>query len=276
MSQRRKTMNHVTVTMYWAFRYVLFLTSILTCSVLPAAQHKQGEQPNILFLFADDLTYEAIRAFGHTDIDTPNIDRLVGSGTTFSHAYNMGSWSGAVCVASRTMLITGRSVWDANGVYKTTDKEREAGVLWPQLLSQAGYRTFMTGKWHIRTDAEKCFDVARHVRPGMPNSVESAYNRPPAQGKDPWSPTDTSLGGFWEGGRHWSAVTADDAIEFLGVAKNEERPAFFYVAFNAPHDPRQSPQEFLDRYPLERIAIPQPFLPEYPYAEEIGDRKSVV
>ena len=122
MSQRRKTMNDVTVTMYWAFRYVLFLTSILTCSVLPAAQHKQGEQPNILFLFADDLTYEAIRAFGHTDIDTPNIDRLVGSGTTFSHAYNMGSWSGAVCVASRTMLITGRSVWDANGVYKTTDK----------------------------------------------------------------------------------------------------------------------------------------------------------
>ena len=96
MSQRRKTMNQVTVTMYWAFRYVLFLTSILTCSVLPAAQHKQGEQPNILFLFADDLTYEAIRAFGHTDIDTPNIDRLVGSGTTFSHAYNMGSWSGAV------------------------------------------------------------------------------------------------------------------------------------------------------------------------------------
>ena len=273
MSQRRKTMNHVTVTMYWAFRYVLFLTSILTCSVLSAAQHKKGEQPNILFLFADDLTYEAIRAFGHTDIDTPNIDRLVGSGTTFSHAYNMGSWSGAVCVASRTMLITGRSVWDANGVYKTTDKEREAGVLWPQLLSQAGYRTFMTGKWHIRTDAEKCFDVARHVRPGMPNSVESAYNRPPAQGKDPWSPTDTSLGGFWEGGRHWSAVTADDAIEFLGVAKNEERPAFFYVAFNAPHDPRQSPQEFLDRYPLERIAIPQPFLPEYPYAEEIGAGK---
>ena len=78
MSQRRKTMNHVTVTMYWAFRYVLFLASILTCSVLPAAQHKKGEQPNILFLFADDLTYEAIRAFGHTDIDTPNIDRLVG------------------------------------------------------------------------------------------------------------------------------------------------------------------------------------------------------
>jgi len=275
MSQRRKTMSHSTVTKPRAIACAIFLTSILTCDVLLAAQQKTGEQPNILFLFADDLTYEAIRAFGHTDIDTPNMDQLVNRGTTFSHAYNMGSWSGAVCVASRTMLITGRSVWDANNIYKTTDKERQARVLWPQLLSQAGYRTFMTGKWHIKTDADKCFDVARHVRPGMPNTVKSSYNRPPAQGKDPWSPTDTSLGGFWEGGRHWSAVTADDAIDFLGEAKAGEKPAFFYVAFNAPHDPRQSPQEFLDRYPIERIATAKPFLSEYPYAEEIGAGKKL-
>lgn len=261
--------------MYRASVSAIFLTSILTGGVLLAAELETSKQPNILFLFADDLTYEAIRAFGHTDIDTPNIDRLVDRGTTFSHAYNMGSWSGAVCVASRTMLITGRSVWDANDIYKTTDKERQAGVLWPQLLSQAGYRTFMTGKWHIRTDADKCFDIARHVRPGMPNTVESAYNRPPAQGKDLWSPTDTSLGGFWEDGRHWSAVTADDAIDFLGEAKAGEQPAFFYVAFNAPHDPRQSPQEFLDRYPIERIATAKPFLSEYPYAEEIGAGKKL-
>ena len=149
----------------------IFLLIISFCGVLRAAQQEAGEQPNILFLFADDLTYEAIRAFGYTDIDTPNIDKLVDRGTTFSHAYNMGSWSGAVCVASRTMLITGRSVWDAESIYQTTDKERQAGVLWPQLLGQVGYQTYMTGKWHIRTDAEKWFDVARHVRPGMPKSV---------------------------------------------------------------------------------------------------------
>lgn len=88
-------------------------------------------KPNVLFLFADDYTYEAVRAFGHTDIDTPNLDRLAARGTTFTRAYNMGSWSGAVCVASRTMLNTGRSVWDADSVYKTTDKERQSGVLWP-------------------------------------------------------------------------------------------------------------------------------------------------
>ncbi len=79
----------------------------------------QAAKPNILFLFADDHCYEAVRAFGHADIDTPNLDRLAARGTTFTRAYNMGSWSGAVCVASRTMLVMGRSVWDADKVYKT-------------------------------------------------------------------------------------------------------------------------------------------------------------
>jgi len=247
---------------------VLLMTGIEgSLCAQPAAA---GSRPHVLFLFADDMTYEAIRAAGRTDIDTPNLDRLAARGTRFSHAYNMGSWSGAVCVASRTMLITGRSVWDANSIYNTTDKERRAGVLWPQLLKAAGYQTFMTGKWHIRTDAAKCFDVARHVRPGMPKTVASSYNRPPAVGEDRWSPTDTSLGGFWEGGRHWSEVTADDAIEFLGQASQQPAPAFFYVAFNAPHDPRQSPQEYLDRYPVERIGLPEPFLAEYPHAAAIG------
>ena len=252
------------------------MVSLLLACALPsghavnASPPMADSQPNILFLFADDLTYEAVRAFGHTDIDTPNLDRLVARGTTFSHAYNMGSWSGAVCVASRTMLITGRSVWDANKVYRTTEKEREAGVLWPQLLQKSGYRTFMSGKWHLRADAEKCFDVTRHIRPGMPKTVDAAYNRPLTTGEDPWDPTDTSLGGFWEGGRHWSEVTADDAIDFLSAAEESSEPAFLYIAFNAPHDPRQSPQEYLDRYPVERIEIPQPFLPEYPHAEAIG------
>jgi arylsulfatase A-like enzyme len=104
---------------------VLFLvtlgSSLFAVALSSGASAKDGK-PNVLFLFADDFTYEAVRAFGHTDIDTPNLDRLAARGTTFTRAYNMGSWSGAVCVASRTMLNTGRSVWDADKVYKTTDK----------------------------------------------------------------------------------------------------------------------------------------------------------
>src|SRR3954453_10347656 len=80
--------------------------------------HAQEKRPNILFLFADDFCYEALGYLGH-DIETPNLDRLATRGTTFTHAYNMGSFSGPVCVASRGMLISGRSVWRTNAIYNT-------------------------------------------------------------------------------------------------------------------------------------------------------------
>lgn len=229
-----------------------------------------ARSPNILFLFADDQSFETIRVLGHTDIDTPNLDRLVQRGTTFTHAYNMGSWSGAVCVASRTMLITGRSVWRANAIYNDTEKEREAGRLWPQMMSRAGYGTYMTGKWHIKADAAKAFDVTKDVRAGMPKDTPAGYNRPLAGQPDPWSPSDPRFGGYWTGGKHWSEVAADDAVEFLGAAKEAGKPFFIYAAFNAPHDPRQSPQEYVDKYPLDRIAVPKNFLPEYPHKDAIG------
>ena len=81
------------------------------CLALGQAHAKA--KPNVLFLFADDQCFETIGALGLTDIDTPNLDRLVNRGTHFTRAYNMGSWSGAVCVASRHMLITGRHIWRA-------------------------------------------------------------------------------------------------------------------------------------------------------------------
>jgi choline-sulfatase len=228
------------------------------------------DKPNVLFLFADDFTYEAISAFGHTDIETPNLDRLVARGTTFTHAYNMGSWSGAVCVASRHMLITGRSVWRAESISKALDEERAAGRLWPQLLKSAGYDTYMTGKWHIETKPEGVFDVVRHVRAGMPRTVESSYNRPRDGISDEWSAADESRGGYWDGGKHWSEVGAEDAIDFIEMAKKKSNPFFMYIAFNAPHDPRQSPQEFLDKYPIDRMQLPANFLPSYPYKDAIG------
>ena len=72
-----------------------------------------AEKPNILFIFADDQCYETIAALGYTDIDTPNLDRLANQGTAFTQTYNMGGWHGAICVASRTMINTGRFLWRA-------------------------------------------------------------------------------------------------------------------------------------------------------------------
>jgi len=246
------------------------LVTFITSFIVLVSSFAAEQRPNVLFLFADDYAYEAVRAFGYTDIDTPNLDRLAARSTNFTHAYNMGSWSGAVCVASRTMLNTGRSVWDADSVYKTTNKERQSGVLWSQLMSKVGYKTYMTGKWHVQTDASKIFDMAMDVRPGMPKTVPTAYNRPIAGQTDAWSPYDKSLGGFWEGGKHWSEVVHDHTITFLKDAKQQEKPFFIYAAFNAPHDPRQAPKEFIDRYPLSRMQMPQSFIPEYPHKDKIG------
>ena len=249
---------------------ITLITAAIWSITLFQSLSSAQDRPNILFLFADDFTYEAIAAFGKTDIETPNLDRLAARGTTFTHAYNMGGWNGAICVASRNMLLTGRSLWRAEEIAKSTEVERKAGRLWPQLLKGAGYDTYMTGKWHIQANPEGTFDVARHVRPGMPETHESSYDRPKDGKPDNWSASDKSLGGFWKGGKHWSEVGADDAIDFISMAKAKQNPFFMYVAFNAPHDPRQSPQEFLDRYPIERMKVPASFLPRYPYQDLIG------
>lgn len=237
-----------------------------------------AEQPNILFIFADDQCFETVGAFGLTDIDTPHLDRLVERGTTFTQTYNMGSWSGAVCVASRHMLNTGAFLWRAEKLsenlkakpaYPDLPNVESEGEMWSQLMAKAGYDTYFTGKWHVRADAAKIFEVARNIRGGMPKQTEAGYNRPLADGTDPWSPVDPKFGGFWEGGKHWSEVVADDAVSFLSEAKEKEDPFFMYIAFNAPHDPRQAPQADIDLYPLDRIELPENFLPEYPWNEQM-------
>ena len=233
-------------------------------------------KPNILFIFADDQCYETVNAFGYEKtIQTPALDRLARQGTTFSHCYNMGSWSGAVCVASRTMLNTGRFVWRAQKVHSKSEQERKAGRWWSEYMKGAGYKTYFTGKWHCRAKAELAFDVATHVRGGMPNQTPEGYSRPRADGSDPWSPYDPRFGGFWKGGKHWSEVVGDDAVDFLEDSQKQEQPFFMYVAFNAPHDPRQSPKEYVDRYPLEKIRVPKNFLPMYPHKDGIGNGKSL-
>ncbi|MDF1850007.1 MAG: sulfatase-like hydrolase/transferase [Verrucomicrobiales bacterium] len=239
------------------------------------------EKPNILFLFSDDQCFETIGAFGMTDIETPNLDRLVEEGTTFTHAYNMGGWNGAICVASRHMLNTGAFVWHAHKISNNIRKSelphpewpdfQKEGLMWSQLMEKGGYDTYFTGKWHVKANPNEIFTVARNVRGGMPNQTKEGYNRPVQGQPDAWSPYDPKFEGFWKGGKHWSEVVADDALDFLKMAKASENPFFMYIAFNAPHDPRQAPKEYIEKYPLDRMAVPENFLTEYPYRMEIDN-----
>ena len=231
-------------------------------------------KPNVLFIFADDQCYKTINSLNNKEIKTPNLDKLVGLGTTFTHAYNMGGYHGAVCVASRTMLVTGKYIWHAKNSASELKKSLD-GSLWPQLMAKSGYETFFTGKWHIKADANHVFGTARHVRGGMPKQTPQGYNRPLADGTDPWDPSDPKFGGFWAGGKHWSEVVADDAIDYLDASKKTDNPFFMYIAFNAPHDPRQAPKKYVNMYPTEKIQMPASFLTEHPYKEQIGCSKGL-
>jgi choline-sulfatase len=246
-------------------RILLFVLLLPICLKTLSA-----EKPNIVFIFADDQCFETLGALGNDEIHTPHLDQLAARGTVFTHAYNMGGWNGAICQASRTMLNTGRSLWNAHSVWKKSEAERKAGRWWSEYMKAAGYRTYMTGKWHCEADADKAFDVAADVRPGMPEQTKAGYNRPLGLDDHAWSPSDPSFGGYWQGGTHWSEVVANHSQAFLQQATSDNDPFFMYLAFNAPHDPRQSPQSYVDRYPLEKISVPENFLTLYPYADAIG------
>ncbi|WP_226895167.1 sulfatase-like hydrolase/transferase [Luteolibacter marinus] len=250
-------------------RTVLVLMSFLACA------RAEESKPNILFLFADDMSWKTVRSLGSEDIDTPNLDRLAARGTTFTHAYNSGGWHGAICVASRTMLMTGRQLWRARDAEPRLNQDYVAkGRMWPQQIAARGYRTCFAGKWHVQADHKKVFGEIGHFRAGgMPKDGKNAYFRPVEGQPDPWSASDPAEGGYWAGGKHWSAVMADDFSTFLGG--KDERPWFMYLAFNAPHDPRQSPQEYLDRYPLSRVQVPANFLPLYPHRAAMGAAKGL-
>ena len=284
---------------------ILFASMVLSSEIFkedPSSKTEPPPRPNIVLLFTDDQTYNTIHALGNEIIHTPNLDRLVRAGTSFTHAYNMGGWNGAICVASRSMMISGEYIWRAqrqDSLWRQQDTTA-LNQTWGRLMAQRGYNTYMSGKWHVQAPADEVFDSARHVRPGMPpdawinrqaaiqsqpqeggakasgyepqdNTRLPGYNRPLSENDTSWSPTDTTFGGFWTGGKHWSEVVKDDALLFIEEAGAQPDPFFMYLAFNAPHDPRQAPQEYQDRYSVDDMPVPQNFLPEYPWKDSIGN-----
>ena len=252
-----------------------FLKSVASgTAVVELAKAEALRTPNFLFLIADDLYFHGICAAGNPEVQTPNLDRLLKRGCTFSHCFHQGSWSAAVCIASRTMLNTGLTTFRAQ-------KQVEQTPLWGQIFGEAGYDTFIIGKWHLSDAAlVRSFKERGPVSPGMFESGPSAYNRPSPG--NTWTPWDTSLKGQWLHTKEWAkasddeirhsaAIWADGAIDHLQKAARRSNPFFMYVGFNSPHDPRQAPREYVERYAPKRIRIPPNFRPEHPFDQ--GDHK---
>ncbi len=214
--------------------------------------------PNILFLFADDQRADTVGAWGNDLIDTPHIDRLVGEGWSFRRNYVFGSNSGAVCVPSRAMVMTGRS-------WMRSPNDMAGVTTLPRLLEAAGYRTFMTGKWHNGEDAlHRSFDHGKAVYLGG----MADHTLTEVQDIEGGAMVRRRMGESFS-----SEMFADAAIEFLdeqadlaGEPGGESAAPFFaYVAFTAPHDPRQPPPEYRERYYRRNLPLPPNWMPQHPF-----------
>ncbi|MBB6431243.1 sulfatase-like hydrolase/transferase [Algisphaera agarilytica] len=242
---------------------------------------------NVLVFIADDMTYRAIGSLNNPEVETPNLDRLIARGTTFTHAHHQGSWQGAVCMPSRAMLHTGRMLYHCGG---------EACGDYPLLgqeFGRQGYDTYMVGKWHnFEASQKRSFKkIGDNDQGGMFYSstfnfsklhpdgdlTQSAYLRPSPG--NVWEPDDRGRAGHWleheadpTGYEHSSTRWTRNLIDYLKVqSEYPEQPFLAYCAFHAPHDPRQAPTEYLEKYSLEDVELPPNYAPEHPFDQ--GDFK---
>jgi len=226
----------------WAIGVLLALATLLRAET-PA-------RPNILLLFADDQRADTIGAWDNHHISTPNLDRLVADGFSFRANYCFGGNSGAVCVPSRAMLMSGRTWFRVDHALKTA-------ATFPEVLRQTGYTTFATGKWHNGAESlARSFQFGRSVfLGGMDDHTKTAV-----QDLKP----DGTFTDKRPAPKFSSEQFADEAVRFLQQAPADQ-PFLAYVAFTAPHDPRNPPEEWRRRYYSQPPPLPRNYLPRHPF-----------
>jgi arylsulfatase A-like enzyme len=231
--------------------------SFLAGCAQPGHSPKQTDRPNILFLFTDDQRFDTIGALGNKQIITPNMDALVRTGTTFTNAYIMGSTSGAVCMPSRAMLMSGQNLFDLTRSGRTVPPEHS---MLPEVLRRAGYVTFATGKWHNqRQPFARCFTAGANIFfGGMSDHYAVPVNDFDPTGEYPKESRPRRQG------KHSSELFSDAAVDFLRNYKDDD-PFLVYVSYTAPHDPRTAPKKYHDMYDPNKLTLPASFMPEHPF-----------
>ena len=230
--------------------FTIIALHLVTMSLDITLAQVAQRRPNILFLFSDDQRNDTIAAYGNPHIRTPQLDRLARQGMSFRRAYCMGSMGGAVCVPSRAMVHSGRTLF-------RVEPDMRGVKIMPEVLQQAGYVTFGTGKWHNGQESfSRGFSRGKSVFFGG----MSDHLKVPEQQLG-------SGGGFTEktlGAKFSSELFADAAVDFLENYA-DTKPFFAYVAFSAPHDPRMPPSGYADPYRSMQLPMPPNFLPQHPF-----------
>ncbi|MGC9453083.1 MAG: sulfatase-like hydrolase/transferase [Oceanipulchritudo sp.] len=231
-------------------------------------------KPNILFVLTDDQRFDTIGALGNPEIRTPNMDRLVAMGTSFTQAHIPGGTCGAICCPSRAMLHTGRTLFHLDGVGERIPEEH---VTLGEQFRNAGYQTFATGKWHNgRESFNRSFSDGEHIFfggmadhwnvPSFHYDPEGAYGQTFPRCVDPFKSNEVHRipGDHMSLGVHSSDLLADAAADWIG-SREGDRPWMAYLSFLAPHDPRTMPPEYLCMYPPEEVELPPNFMAAHPY-----------
>jgi arylsulfatase A-like enzyme len=245
-TSRGSAVDFVTSARRLAPRIALIAALLLIAlTVLHAAETVKGK-PNILLIVADDLGFSDLGCYGG-EIRTTNLDALAAAGIRFTQFYNC-----ARCCPSRASLLTGLYPHQA-GVGEMTADEGPPGYrgsLQPhcatiaQVLRTAGYRTAMSGKWHVGDN-----------QPPTARGVDDFYGFVRGYAVDSWEPRmmtrlpeGRSRRAYPSGQFFATDAITDHAIDFLDDARKTKAPWFLYVAYQTPHFPLQSTAEDMRGY----------------------------
>lgn len=204
----------------------------------------QDKRPNIIFIMVDDLG-NADLGYRGGQIKTPNLDALAQGGVRLESFYGM-----PLCTPSRAALMTGRYpmryglqtgvIFPAHTYGLPTD-ERTL----PQALKDAGYRTYMVGKWHLGHADRKYWPQNRGFDSFYGCLGEAVdYFKHDRGGVIDWQRN----GKFLKEDGYFMNLIGDEAVGLL-QEQDGKRPFFLYFASLATHQPYQVPAQYLARYP---------------------------
>ncbi len=238
-------------------QWVLAGFAVIAATCAPARAEPRHPRPNFVLILVDDAALMDFGVYGG-EARTPNIDRLAAAGTLFTR-YR----TSPLCAPSRAMLLTGIDN-HRNGVAtipevlprEHADKPGYALRLEPgaitvaERLRRGGYRTYMTGKWHLGSDKadlppahgfQKSFALDAS---GADNWEQKPYM--PYYDTAPWfedGKPATLPANFYS-----SEFIVDRMIDYLETDKTQRDPFFAYVAFQAVHIPVQAPRRYTAHY----------------------------
>lgn len=222
---------------------VVALVFAIGPSAAEQSRSPSERQPNVVLIMADDQGYGDLRVHGNPKLDTPNIDRLAREGVQFQSFY-----VSPVCSPTRASLLTGRYNYRTGVV----DTFLGRSLMHPdettlaEVLSQAGYRTGIFGKWHLGDNYP-----LRAMDQGFQESLVlngGGIGQPsdPVGGESYFDPMLRRNGTWTKTKGYVSDVITDAAIAF--ITTNQRKPFFTYLAFNAPHTPLEVPPDKYAKY----------------------------